>query len=156
MAISQHDDKKAEVTHEDHAPGHTDTDMTSSKDRGLDGDESVGTVQLTEPAPMTLIQCLKKYKYASFICVLAAIGSLSDGYQVQMSGSIIALPGFIRQFGELQPDGEYVLDPTHVSLWGCKYNPLILSLLMPADQWQRKPSTVANYLDVSDSLLNYC
>lgn len=67
-----------------------------------------------------LLESLRTYKFASIICILAAVGALSDGYQVQMSGSIVALPGFIRTFGDLQPDGEYKIDPQHISLWGCK------------------------------------
>lgn len=70
--------------------------------------------------PMGLVQALKTYKYASFICVLAAVGALSDGYQVQMSGSIVALPGFKETFGELQPDGEYVINEQYLALWGCE------------------------------------
>ena len=69
---------------------------------------------------MGLVKALKTYRHASLICVLAAVGALSDGYQVQMSGSIVALPGFIRTFGALQPDGEYVIDPQHLALWGCE------------------------------------
>ena len=81
------------------------------------------THNLSKEAPMTLFQCLKKYKYASFVCLLASIGALSDGYQVQMSGSIIALPGFIQQFGDLQEDGTRVINPQYISLWGCEYLP---------------------------------
>ncbi|PSN67207.1 general substrate transporter [Corynespora cassiicola Philippines] len=80
------------------------------------------THNLSKEAPMTLFQCLKKYKYASFVCLLASIGALSDGYQVQMSGSIIALPGFIQQFGDLQEDGTRVINPQYISLWGSLKN----------------------------------
>jgi hypothetical protein len=72
------------------------------------------------PERLTLLQCIKKYRYASLLCVAAAVGTLSDGYQVQMSGSIIALSGFMQTFGTLQPSGKYVLDAQHVALWGCK------------------------------------
>lgn len=67
-----------------------------------------------------LVACTKKYRWATLICVLAAVGALSDGYQVQMSGSIIALKGFIRQFGDPQDDGTYKINPQYVALWGCK------------------------------------
>ena len=120
MAIS--DDKRTEVSHQDYAP---EQDMDSSKGKN-DGDDSPVEVtqNMAEARPITLVQCLKKYKYASFICVLASIGALSDGYQVQMSGSIIALPGFIRQFGDLQENGQYVINPQYISLWGCEFWPI--------------------------------
>lgn len=67
-----------------------------------------------------LFQALKTYKMATIVCVLAAVGALSDGYQVQMSGSIVALPGFIRTFGDEQDDGTYKINPQYLALWGCK------------------------------------
>ncbi|KAF6818682.1 MFS alpha-glucoside [Colletotrichum plurivorum] len=69
-----------------------------------------------------LLQTLRKYKHASVICMLAAVGALSDGYQVQMSGSIVALPGFKETFGEPQTDGSYVIDPQYLALWGSLKN----------------------------------
>ncbi|KAJ4167427.1 hypothetical protein NW754_011242 [Fusarium falciforme] len=66
---------------------------------------------------MNIIKSVRTYKHASIICMLAAVGALSDGYQVQMSGSIIALPGFVRTFGVLQPSGKYVINPQYISLW---------------------------------------
>lgn len=70
-----------------------------------------------------LVQSLRTYKVASLMCVLAAVGALSDGYQIQMSGSIVALKGFIRTFGDLQDDGEYKINPQYLALWGCKSAP---------------------------------
>lgn len=70
--------------------------------------------------PMSLVKSLRVYKHASLICVPAAAGALSDGYQVQMSASIVALPGFIRTFGDLQRDGEYAINPQYLALGGCK------------------------------------
>lgn len=81
--------------------------------------------------PMGLVKSLRVYKHASLICVLAAIGALSDGYQVQMSGSIVALPGFIRTFGDLQPDGEYAINPQYLALWGCE-SPSVTIVLLSA------------------------
>lgn len=83
------------------------------------------------PAPkkrMGIVECIRTYKYASFICVLAALGALSDGYQVQMSGSIVALPGFIRQFGDLQSNGKYKINPQYLALWGCKLLAVVSTL----------------------------
>ena len=67
-----------------------------------------------------LVQALKTYRMATIVCTLAAVGALSDGYQVQMSGSIVALPGFIRTFGDKQDDGAYKINPQYLALWGCK------------------------------------
>lgn len=85
-----------------------------------DGAAEVALEALPPVKPMGVVECLRTYKYASLVCVLAAVGALSDGYQVQMSGSIVALPGFIRTFGDRQPDGEYVINPQYLALWGCK------------------------------------
>lgn len=68
----------------------------------------------------TTFQNIKTHKHASLVCMLAAVGALSDGYQIQMSGSIVALPGFIQTFGDLQPNGEHVINPQYLALWGCK------------------------------------
>ncbi|KAF9874273.1 putative sugar transporter protein [Colletotrichum karsti] len=90
-----------------------------------DGDvEEVGTISQTRETiqQVGLVESLRKYKYASIICMLAAVGSLSDGYQVQMSGSIVALAGFKETFGDLQPDGSYVIDPQYLALWGSLKN----------------------------------
>lgn len=75
---------------------------------------------------MSFIQTIRRYKVASLMCVLAAVGALSDGYQVQMSGSIVALDGFINQFGELQSRGKVVVDPQYIALWGCKFSSTLL------------------------------
>lgn len=69
----------------------------------------------------TTFKNIKTYKHASLVCMLAAVGALSDGYQIQMSGSIVALPGFIQTFGDLQTSGEHVINPQYLALWGCKY-----------------------------------
>ncbi|CAO2658285.1 Nn.00g060080.m01.CDS01 [Neocucurbitaria sp. VM-36] len=114
MSTSYNKETKAEVTHQEMK--HTEAVAES------EGGDSNITQQAVDKESLTLWQCLKKYKYASFICVLASIGSLSDGYQVQMSGSIIALPGFIAQFGALQKSGKYVIDPQYISLWGSLKN----------------------------------
>jgi MFS family permease len=54
------------------------------------------------------------------LCVAAALGVLSDGYQIQMSGSIVALKGFIETFGDPNEDGKYVINPQYLALWGCE------------------------------------
>lgn len=94
----------------------------SAKD---DGATEAARVTVAPAEHLGLVKTIKTYKRASFFCVCAAVGALSDGYQVQMSGSIVALPGFVRTFGELQPSGEYVIDPQYLALWGGK--PSLLS-----------------------------
>lgn len=102
---------------------HIEAPKHDMSERLKEGPGTVGVVP-DEVGPLeqrlSFVQCIKTYKYASLLCVLAAVGALSDGYQVQMSGSIIALPGFIDQFGQRQDNGKLVLDPQHVALWGCK------------------------------------
>ena len=80
-----------------------------------------GPTALPPVKQLTFMECLKIYRYASLFCFLAAVGALSDGYQVQMSGSIVALQGFINTFGKPNASGEYVIDPQHLALWGGKY-----------------------------------
>lgn len=90
--------------------------------KGTNDDMKDASAPDSEPVskPINLFQSLKTYRHASLLCMLAAVGSLSDGYQVQMSGSVIALDGFIQQFGKMGTDGELSLDSQHVALWGGK------------------------------------
>jgi hypothetical protein len=94
---------------------HIEADMSSRSEENL-------TV-LPPVKQLTFIECLKTYRYASLFCFLAAVGALSDGYQVQMSGSIVALQGFIHTFGKPNAAGKYIIDPQHLALWGGKYIP---------------------------------
>jgi hypothetical protein len=74
-----------------------------------------------QPA-LSLLQTIKTYPKASFLCFIAAVSAISDGYQISMSGSIIALPGFINQFGfPIGVNGAMKLDPSHVSLFGSRF-----------------------------------
>jgi len=109
-------DEKNSAMHTESVSGPGATSEHDTKDK-------IEVTNETLPAsmkPLGLIKALRTYKVASIICVLAAVGVLSDGYQIQMSGSIVALPGFIQTFGELQSDGEYAIDPQYLALWGCK------------------------------------
>lgn len=105
------DDKPA-IAHVEHRPPGTNAEPVDVKVHNF------GTTG-SPCRQLGLLESLRTYKFASIICILAAVGALSDGYQVQMSGSIVALPGFIQTFGELQSDGEYKIDPQYISLWGC-------------------------------------
>jgi hypothetical protein len=96
----------------------------------LDHPEPDHNIDMKEPLPalpappgppdrLTIVQAFRKYPWPAFLCFLGAFSAISDGYQIQMSGSIIALPGFIIQFGTPQhPSGKYVLDPYNVAIWG--------------------------------------
>lgn len=85
---------------------------------------SSSTSPLGPEKQLGFLECVRTYRYASILCVCAAVGALSDGYQVQMSGSIVALPGFVRTFGVPDAEtGEYAIDAQHLALWGCKLKP---------------------------------
>lgn len=76
------------------------------------------TVQLvSQDKYLSLWQTIKRYPRASAISALAAFGAVSDGYQYNLPGNIIALPGFIQQFGSPNAAGKYVIDPQHIALW---------------------------------------
>ncbi|KAL1844932.1 hypothetical protein VTK73DRAFT_1484 [Phialemonium thermophilum] len=117
MATDRVDVSKTEVAHIDDSQ----LDMAGHSKDG----EAAEPIHVTlEPVKrLTLLECVRKYKLATLFCLLAAVGTLSDGYQVQMSGSIVALKGFIRTFGDLQDDGTYKVNPQHLALWGCKHLP---------------------------------
>lgn len=105
------------IKHEFEHVDHTDPEHT------LDGDmkEPLPAIPapLGAPERLTIVQAFRKYPWPAFLCFLGAFSAISDGYQIQMSGSIIALPGFIIQFGSPQrPSGKYVLDPYNVAIWG--------------------------------------
>jgi hypothetical protein len=66
-----------------------------------------------------LLATVRAYPKVTFLCFIAALSAISDGYQINLSGSIIALPGFINQFGfPTGANGAMVLNPNHVSLFG--------------------------------------
>jgi MFS family permease len=117
-------------------------DVTRVEKTGVDGDGVIVKTAREDtvyanPA-LSLIQTIRAYPKASFICFIAALSAVSDGYQIQMSGSIIALPGFINQFGfPIGVNGAMKLNPNHVSLFGSKLSLLLcrlqyFSLIPPA------------------------
>lgn len=120
MTPSLHDQDKHNIVHLDHAVD-DDADLKDKDKIHVDGvqAELALTRDLLPPVEKTgLFRTLKVYRFASLLCVLAAVGAMSDGFQVQMSGSIVALPGFINQFGDLQPNGKRVINPQYLALWG--------------------------------------
>jgi hypothetical protein len=81
------------------------------------------TVQLVSADKyLSLWQTIKTYPRASFFSALAAFGAVSDGYQYNLPGNIIALPGFVRQFGyDSGPPRGWMINPQHISLWSGEY-----------------------------------
>ncbi|KAL2843830.1 hypothetical protein BJX68DRAFT_269999 [Aspergillus pseudodeflectus] len=74
------------------------------------------TMRLHQPSSWPLFSLFEFTSGRPLSVWFAAVGTLSDGYLVQMSGSIVALPGSVRTFGDLQPDGSYNIDPQYISL----------------------------------------
>lgn len=98
----------------------------------LSADKAVNFVidnshEVSNTANWTFYQTLRHYWKAmaiSFGCGLCAMG---DGYQYKMPGNIVALKGFIRQMGFLDPaTNKYKLDPQHVAAWGGEFCEIIL------------------------------
>lgn len=108
-----------------HHPGDEKVDVSHVETTGVDGDVVAVKTNLEQrvyakPA-LSLLHTIKTYPRASFFCFIAAVSAVSDGYQIQMSGSIIALPGFINQFGfPIGVDRAMKLNPNHVSLFGSR------------------------------------
>lgn len=109
-------DDKAEVVHVDN----------STHDEEAIKNGFTGTTILKPH--LGLIATIRAYPKVTFLCFIAALSAISDGYQINLSGSIIALPGFINQFGfPTGANGAMVLNPNHVSLFGSE------SIVSPGD-----------------------
>ena len=100
-------------------------------------------VFVTPTEKLGFFRAVQRYKYATFLCFLAGLNGWCDGYEQGMSGSIIALTGFVGQFGVPDPvTGKYALVPTDVSLFtsmknvGAVIGGLIFS--WPIDRFGRK------------------
>lgn len=77
------------------------------------------TVYVPPTEQLSFFKAIKRYKYAALLCFMAGLSGWCDGYEQGMSGSIIALTGFVRQFGVLGSNGKYALEPLNVSLFTC-------------------------------------
>ncbi|RSH85773.1 hypothetical protein EHS25_003914 [Saitozyma podzolica] len=91
-----------------------------------------------------LIATVRAYPKVTFLCFISALSAISDGYQINLSGSIIAVPGFIDQFGfPTGANGAMVLNPNHVSLFGTVkvlFTGVGAALgTWPSDRFGRKP-----------------
>jgi hypothetical protein len=110
-------DDKAQIVHIDHP--------THGEDAAIKG--GLGGTTIFKPH-LGLIATVRAYPKVTFLCFIAALSAISDGYQINLSGSIIALPGFIDQFGfPTGANGAMVLNPNHVSLFGSE------SLISPGE-----------------------
>lgn len=96
---------------------------------------------LAQENKLSLLQTIRIYPRATVLCAFAAFGAISDGYQYAMPGSIVALKGFIRQFGSPDATGTYKLNPQHVALWGGEF-PVLMEY-----RWRTR---------LTSSLLHYC
>ena len=115
--------KQQNVGPDDDKPhvAHVQVQVPGVDDGGVVVKSTLEDLVYTRPA-LSLLQTIKAYPKASFLCFIAAVSAISDGYQIQMSGSIIALPGFVNQFGfPIGVNGAMKLDPSHVSLFGSKF-----------------------------------
>lgn len=119
MASHESASAKVSVMHTQHFEHVPEVDSANSGKAGDNAETIHHVTDLSPPEKRTkFLESLRTYKYASALCILAAVGALSDGYQVQMSGSIVALPGFILQFGDLKPNGSHKINPQYLALWG--------------------------------------
>lgn len=106
------DDKILPVDHEEVASLHDKSKIPSD-----------GVPLVSQDKYLSLWQTIKTYPRASTLSALAAFGAVSDGYQYNLPGNIIALPGFVQAFGTQNDAGKWAIDPQHVSLWSgeCGY-----------------------------------
>lgn len=66
-----------------------------------------------------VIQTIRLFKGAVFIGALAAFATAFDGYQISITGTIIANAGFISQFGTAHnAKGALILDANVLAVWG--------------------------------------
>lgn len=66
-----------------------------------------------------VLKSIKIFKKAVFIGFLAGFATAFDGYQISITGSIIANKGFIKQFGTAHnAKGVWILDANVVAIWG--------------------------------------
>src|SRR5699024_7795374 len=72
-----------------------------------------------------------------------SVGSMMLGMDYLVGGQLLPMPAFQQQFGNIQPDGSYVIPASHASAWqaigpACD---LVTALLTHPllDKWGRKP-----------------
>ncbi|KAH8090267.1 hypothetical protein HD553DRAFT_337956 [Filobasidium floriforme] len=132
----------------------------------LAAERHTNDVQLSGFEDLGAIATLKRFKYASFMCILVTFSAAADGYQIGMNGNIIANTGFIRQFAtETDAEGNPILAAGVLATWG----PIMsvgqfvgmttLPLQVPAkvsclaNRYGRKPTLFAIWFILSMSIL---
>lgn len=92
-----------------------------------DAGKEVPQVLITPTTQLGFWAAIKTYKYAALLCFMAGLSGWCDGYEQSMSGSIIALTGFIHQFGAPNSAGKWALKTNDVSLFTCKCRDTIVN-----------------------------
>ncbi|RSH84102.1 hypothetical protein EHS25_005347 [Saitozyma podzolica] len=88
-----------------------------------------------------LVKTITTFKYAAALCLLAGFNACSDGFQNGIPGNIIAMEGFINQFG-VDVNGVKTLEATTISNWAAAYTAGYIVILLagnwPIDYFGRK------------------
>ncbi|KAL2209240.1 general substrate transporter [Sarocladium strictum] len=72
---------------------------------------------------LTLWETVSKFKFASIYCFIAAMSAAADGYQLSMSGNIVANKAFVAMFAtETNAEGERYLASGILSGWSAAQN----------------------------------
>ncbi|WWD19437.1 hypothetical protein CI109_103897 [Kwoniella shandongensis] len=111
----------------DHHPAGDEIIETANEDKYRDG----GTEDIEKPPlvhegvvmrspfdDMDFFKTFKVFWRAELIAFIAAFSAAADGYQIQMTGSIVANKGFINQFGTAHSKGKLILAAQSLSIWG--------------------------------------
>ncbi|RSH90015.1 hypothetical protein EHS25_001348 [Saitozyma podzolica] len=80
--------------------------------------EDEGVVMRSPFDDMSFVRTFKVFWKAELIAFIAAFSAAADGYQILMTGSIIANKGFIAQFGTQIPKGSLILSAQVLAIWG--------------------------------------
>ncbi|RSH85769.1 hypothetical protein EHS25_003910 [Saitozyma podzolica] len=119
------------------------TDPTSHIE---DVGKEVSQVSITPTTQLGFWAAITTYKYAALLCFMAGLSGWCDGYEQSMSGSIIALTGFIHQFGAPNSAGKWALKTNDVSLFTSMKNVAAVvggfTMSYPVDRFGRKFSFI--------------
>lgn len=85
----------------------------------VDTQHSPDVLLRTEFEEMGVVKTIRVFRRAVLIGAMAAFATSFDGYQISITGSIIANKGFIRQFGTAHNRaGALILDANVLAVWG--------------------------------------
>ncbi|OWT36126.1 sugar transporter [Cryptococcus neoformans Bt1] len=94
-------------------------DIEHVEDAKVDNDFDPDLVIKSPFEDLSFFVTLKTFKKATFLALLAAFSAAADGYQIAMTGSIIANKGFIKTYGTAYNSaGELILDANVLAAWG--------------------------------------